>query len=532
MVNTQTVQEVIGRLSGEKIIVLDTSLLLSDGYKEFFPLLYKALGMLHKPVVLPNVVLDELSKKYSTQVDPKLSEKAHYAIQTLDKLMNTNLIVVLQNKLTDTHADPDILSLLMEERIKKEILLITRDRKLASDALMLNKMSSTLGKAVYVDKIGRNGELYEFVINDMTYKIPFSGFKSSKPAPPPGVKTFNPPAPAPAQNLNVSFNPKPRLPKEGDRVTLSTGEQTILKVLLYFGGEAEIYEAQNGSLIKIYNSHSMSEDKLKKQQELLKENKTISNTCFPKALARNSQGDYVGFSMDRAKGHTLAKSVMLKPLFLQKFADWKKIDLVILAKGIAQKVYELHRAGFILGDINSSNIIVDSPESFCFVDCDSYQYKNYKCSVGYPEFVPPELFNKDMSKITRTLAHDNYSLAALLFAILMGGKKPYSNAGLGSIVENVLQCEFVYPLGTKTTGVAPVGESAYIWSNLAYNLKSAFYNTFHREGKYFRPDLRLQPSDWQRLLHQYEFNLKNQRFTDPQSYLCFPNGYKQVSTVI
>lgn len=112
--------------------------------------------------------------------------------------------------------------------------------------------------------------------------------------------------------------------------------------------------------------------------------------------------------------------------------------LVSTARNLATAVRAIHRKGYVIGDINESNILVSQTTLVTLVDTDSFQVKDeatgkiYRCPVGKPEYTPPELQNKDFGKEERSQEHDLFGLSVLIFSLLMEGTHPFDAAYTGA----------------------------------------------------------------------------------------------------
>src|SRR5438105_3869599 len=82
------------------------------------------------------------------------------------------------------------------------------------------------------------------------------------------------------------------------------------------------------------------------------------------------------------------------------------------ARNIAAAVHAVHSRGYVIGDVNESNILVTDTALATLVDTDSFQVRDpgsgvvYRCPVGKPEFTPPELQGASFGEIDRTPEHD------------------------------------------------------------------------------------------------------------------------------
>ena len=76
--------------------------------------------------------------------------------------------------------------------------------------------------------------------------------------------------------------------------------------------------------------------------------------------------------------------------------------------------------------------------------------------------------------------------------IVNDGKKIriHSRAAKG-MESNMLNMDFAYPLNELKNDRTPEGAWIYIWSHLPYFIKTDFYNTFHKDGRYSRVENRL-----------------------------------------
>lgn len=102
----------------------------------------------------------------------------------------------------------------------------------------------------------------------------------------------------------------------------------------------------------------------------------------------------------------------------------------LMARNICHAVHTIHRAGYIIGDINENNILATPEGSISIIDCDAFQVRDpagavYPVTKIRPEFQPPELQGVPGRDITRLPNHDAFALAVLLFKLLCQGLHPY-----------------------------------------------------------------------------------------------------------
>jgi serine/threonine protein kinase len=117
------------------------------------------------------------------------------------------------------------------------------------------------------------------------------------------------------------------------------------------------------------------------------------------------------------------------------FVDYRFLHRA--ARNLAGAVRVLHSRGYVVGDVNESNILVSRSALVTLVDTDSFQVTDpangtvYRCPVGKPEYTPPELQGKRFTTVDRTREHDRFGLAVLLFQLLMEGTHPFAGQYTG-----------------------------------------------------------------------------------------------------
>jgi DNA-binding helix-hairpin-helix protein with protein kinase domain len=154
------------------------------------------------------------------------------------------------------------------------------------------------------------------------------------------------------------------------------------------------------------------------------------SVAWPSELIRYSNGRFIGFIMPKISGVEINQ--IINPSnrkTLQKVYTTQ--NLYQIAYNIAVLFNGLHSKNYVIGDINNKNFFVSSNFHVVMVDCDSIQVTAsdgvvYKCGVGVPEYTPPELHEQDLSTIVRTINHDCFGLAIIIFQLLMQGFHPFS----------------------------------------------------------------------------------------------------------
>lgn len=313
------------------------------------------------------------------------------------------------------------------------------------------------------------------------------------------------------------------------------------------GGEGNIYQIEDSDLLmKLYKDGRGYDDHntYQKLLEMTNINLSYDGICFPIDIVYDANNKFSGYTMKAARGRSLKTTVLGKEKALRYFGEnFKKTDQIDICMQILEKIDYIHHHNMLVGDLSANNIMVDQDKTVYFIDTDSFQIDNkFKCSVGTREYVPPELIGKDFSKIFRTEDNENFSIALLLFHILVGGAYPYSQVGDENqtyddltMAERTIQGVFPYyfPNRKEEKNATPLeGGYRYFWSHLTRNIKNMFGETFHSEGERFREN-RYTVSDWIKILKRYKHYLttddeKYAKNRDPADLEAFPLQYKVV----
>jgi hypothetical protein len=184
------------------------------------------------------------------------------------------------------------------------------------------------------------------------------------------------------------------------------------------------------------------------------------------------------------------------------------------ARNLAAAVAALHERGYVIGDVNESNIFVAETALVALVDTDSFQvcdpnnHDVYRCTVGKLEFTPPELQGKNFAEIDREPFHDLFGLAVLIFQLLMEGTHPFTGIFKGEgepplFAERISSRHFPYS-GKRRVPYRP-SLTAPPFEILYPDLRELFSRSFRirLRKSYTRPDARM----WQRTLDEAERDL-------------------------
>lgn len=298
----------------------------------------------------------------------------------------------------------------------------------------------------------------------------------------------------------------------GQNITLDTSNP------IGSGGEGRIYVVANDPTLvaKIYHNPTDEDaDKLTLMYNAPPANLAVmpgmTLIAWPVDLLRtlDNTSKIVGYLMPRVMAaapihifYTPKTRREQKPLF-------NYLYLHRTARNLAAAFNDIHTGGYVVGDVNESNILVSDTAIVTLVDTDSFQVRDhngftFRCPVGKAEFTPPELQHQTFRDIDRTPEHDRFGLAVLLFQLLMEGTHPFSGVYQGSgdppaIEARIKAGHFVY--GKQRVPYQPM-PLAPPFKALHPSLQELFIRCF--EDGYRQPSERPAALSWMQALREAE----------------------------
>jgi len=175
-------------------------------------------------------------------------------------------------------------------------------------------------------------------------------------------------------------------------------------------------------------------------------------------------GKFAGYIMRKIVGKENLTSIYVYEN--RKGSPWTLY--IAIAKNLSSAVYNFHKLGQVIGDLNPQNVLVNPNTGLVtLVDTDSYHITDvksrvYRCEVGMPEYVAPELQGKHLPSAllpTFTKETDLFSLAVLIFSLLMNGAHPFACRTIGvsssgfQPVDNIVNGINPYFMGTRSANI-------------------------------------------------------------------------------
>ena len=521
-------QNVLNSYAKNWKIFIDTCSILHFAADKFWMNIIPYIQKYQNKIIIPSRSIEELQKHEANTRNPELAENAKNCLMVLDKLMKADFVEI-RGEPSDNFADNVFQVVFTKFRMTHKLLLITQDNDLAKDIIALNSNKSVKANPVHVKRINQYGFLSNF-----KWKTDNNQFDRAE-----RNKRNNR-----DENLNKdevfqicknvtslddSIPLANHIPTENENVYISSQDFVKLESKVAAGGEGLIYTTNTPYVAKIYKKEINTQRKYEKIKLMLSRNIKCEGICYPVAALYNSEKEFVGYLMPKAKGKELQTSIFIKPRFLKCFPNWIKRDTVELCITILKKIKYLHDRNIVMGDINPANILVVSPKEVYFVDTDSYQVENFPCPVGTINYTAPEIQRKHFSDFLRTMGNENFAVATLLFMIMLPGKPPYSQQGGEDPINNIIRMDFSYPFEESSNKKTPEGPWRYIWSHLTYKLKKAFYNSFRKGGAYAAETDRLTVDEWLSVFTEYLELLDNGTLgkQDKMSEELFPVRHKK-----
>ena len=285
------------------------------------------------------------------------------------------------------------------------------------------------------------------------------------------------------------------------------------------GGEGSVYKTNLSNMVaKVYKKGHADENKYRKCLWLIDNKMEYDGICLPAYILADEEDNFSGYIMPEASGDTLAS--LIHPLELkERYPKLKRVHLVDVCISLLEQVIYLHDNGIVIYDPDMANILVDglgTDEVNTFIiDCDSFQIGAGASmilpgDVGRPLTVPPELQGIPYGKQARTFSNEYFSIAVILFKILVPNQEPYMmRNGENDISKLVEAGLFPYPANPSEGNLAAIPSkwAADTWKSMPEYITGLFWDNLHKDGKCHAPQDRTAPKEWLSVLRQYKAEL-------------------------
>lgn len=250
-------------------------------------------------------------------------------------------------------------------------------------------------------------------------------------------------------------------------VTTSCGRRLHLGGILGKGGEGTIFHVEGDSKIavKIYTDGEERVRQLKLEAMIADRlHERTPFVAFPIETVAANKATFAGFTMRKAVGAKLMHQLCTPGDRKTEFPDANFRFMVRVALNFARAVANINSLGAVIGDINESGVLIDKKGLVTVIDSDSFQYRSggrlFRCRVGKGEYTPPELQGQSLENVDRTVNHDAFGVAVIIFEILFMGRHPFSGVYRGpgeqpTIAKAIQEGRFAYSPHRSLTQMEP-----------------------------------------------------------------------------
>ena len=272
--------------------------------------------------------------------------------------------------------------------------------------------------------------------------------------------------------------------------------------LLGRGGEASLYTVPDRANLAAKIYHNPSAEQADKLAAMLAAPPVAPpqpgqhiTLAWPmsRLLEPTDEGRVIGYLMPRIDKAHLLWEIYNPGVRREVCPHFHHGSLLRTARNLAAVVGAVHECGYVVGDLNESNVLVTSQGLVTLIDVDSFQAPGrdrlYRCKVGRPEYTPPELQGVAFADVDRLPQHDAFALAVLIFQLLMQGIHPFAGtyteeSELESIPGRIAAGH--WPYAWRQTGSVEPSPHAPPWFTLPPSVQELFHRCF--EDAHTEPD--------------------------------------------
>lgn len=283
------------------------------------------------------------------------------------------------------------------------------------------------------------------------------------------------------------------------------------------GGEGDIYDVVGAPsyVAKVYKPDKRTTERERKLSVMVSNKPSVMEQYAWPLDVLYENGQFIGYIMPKINGKEKLRNIYVYDK--RKGKPWSLF--IAIAKNLSAAVHNVHEIHQVVGDLNPENILVNPNDGMVtLVDTDSYHIsdssRTYRCGVGMPEFVAPELQGIHFPSAplpTFTPESDRFALAVLIFALLMNGAHPFSckvisgSSSKFQPIDNMQNGKCAFFPDSRSSNM-DIPRYAPDLSSLPDNIQKLFRRAFI--AGHSTPSLRPSAEEWYNALEQLEDNLK------------------------
>ena len=195
------------------------------------------------------------------------------------------------------------------------------------------------------------------------------------------------------------------------------------------------------------------------------------------------------------------------------FPNFTHFSLHRAAYNLVISIEAIHCQGYVIGDVNEKNILIDKTAVVTLVDTDSFQIRDdsgtlYSSPVGKPDYQPPEIHLNQVQNLAPE--QDYFGMAVLIFKLLMEGQHPFTIMYLGSDdCPSVGKCirDNLFPYKLNKPNIYKHGPLVPPFGLLHPKIQDLFIRCFEEGHK--KPDARPNTTEWRQILNEVEKDIQN-----------------------
>lgn len=283
------------------------------------------------------------------------------------------------------------------------------------------------------------------------------------------------------------------------------------------GGEGDVYDVIGAYsyVAKVYKPDKRTTERERKLSIMVSNKPSVMEQYAWPIDVLYENGQFIGYVMPKINGKEKLRNIYVYDK--RKGKPWSLF--IAIAKNLSAAVHNVHEIHQVVGDLNPENILVNPKDGMVtLVDTDSYHIsdsnRTYRCGVGMPEFVAPELQGIHFPSAplpTFTPESDRFALAVLIFALLMNGAHPFSckvisgSSSKFQPIDNMQNGKCAFFSDSRSSNM-DIPRYAPELSSLPNNIQRLFRRAFVAGRS--TPSLRPSAEEWYNALEQLEDNLK------------------------